>query len=79
MKLFQWSDQLIQCTWTELTPYFTHVLVYQGHECTFVVDTFLGPGKMREMLAFSETTKIDRLLSSIPTIISTIFGKPGIF
>jgi len=51
MKLFQWSDQLIQCTWTELTPYFTHVLVYQGHECTFVVDTFLGPGKMREMLA----------------------------
>lgn len=50
MNLFQWSDRLIQCTWTELSPYSTHVLAYQGHECTFVVDTFLGPGKMREML-----------------------------
>lgn len=51
MKLLQRSDRFIQCTWTELTPYTTHVLVYQGHECTFVVDTFLGPGIMREMLA----------------------------
>lgn len=41
---------MIQITWTDLVPYSTHVLVYQGLECTFVVDTFLGPSKMREML-----------------------------
>lgn len=51
MQFYQWSDRLIQFTWTDLIPYSTHSLVYLGMEFTFVIDTFLGPGKMSEMLA----------------------------
>lgn len=44
------TDRLFLVTWTDLSPYETNVLVYHGSGINLIIDTFLGPSKMKQML-----------------------------
>ena len=50
MNFLSITDRLFLLTWTDLLPYETNVLVYHGSGINLIVDTFLGPSKMKQML-----------------------------
>lgn len=50
MTLTPLSERLFLATWTDLYPFETNSLVYHGFEINLMIDTFLGPSPMNQLL-----------------------------